>query len=70
MFPSSRDGVADSANSINLAMIAGSDEYIGTMTLISSAETTFANTVQATDGVGVTGKAYALPWSVGGASLN
>jgi hypothetical protein len=51
-------------------MIAGSDEYLGTMTLISSADTVFATTVQAADAAGVAGKTTALPWNIGGASLD
>jgi hypothetical protein len=32
-------------NSVNPAMIAGSDEYLGTMTLISNADTALADVI-------------------------
>jgi len=46
----------------NLAIIAGTDEYLGTMTVISDADTTFANIAQLTDLQGTT--AVSLPVAI------
>lgn len=74
MLPSSRAGVAaatlNSGSNYNLAIMAGTDDYLGTMTYISSASTNFADTVQDGDATGVAGKATALPWNVGGTNLD
>jgi hypothetical protein len=54
-----------------MAIIAGSDEYIGTMTHISDAGTAFATTVQATDLQGTDNNALqALPTAIQGATFN
>jgi len=47
--------VVAAANAKHIAIIAGTDEYLGTMTFISNADTAFADTVQNADYCGVDG---------------
>jgi hypothetical protein len=58
--------IACSSNK-NPAIIGGSDEYLGTMTIISNADTAFANIIQTTAQAG-TASAVAFPTSI--ANLN
>jgi hypothetical protein len=46
LLASSFNSLLTACNSVNPAIIAGSDEYLGTMTFISSADTAFANIIQ------------------------
>jgi hypothetical protein len=47
--------VVAATNTKHVAIIAGSDEYLGTMTFISDADTAFANTVADADYCGANG---------------
>lgn len=47
--------VIAATNTKHVAIIAGSDEYLGTMTFISDADTAFANTVADADYCGANG---------------
>lgn len=49
---SSRESMTTACNSINPAIIAGADEYLGTMNFISNADTAYANIIPSADYAG------------------